>query len=222
MHTAHLQVKNISKNFGRRRILSDISLSLTNPASFAIAGRNGSGKSTFVKILAGLLSPTSGSVELHVDGNVVMPGLLHLHIGFVSPYLQLYDEFTGKENLHTLSRIRKVPYEHSLVDQLLERLGLYLRRDDYVRTYSSGMKQRLKYAFALLHNPPMLILDEPGSNLDEEGKGIVEQIMQEQRQRGILIVATNERSEIRLCEAVLELHGADVATEPIRSISPPR
>lgn len=128
------------------------------------------------------------------------------HIGFVSPYLNLYDEFTALENLQFLSSIRGTSQQNSQrIKDLLTRVGLWSRRDDAVGTFSSGMKQRLKYAFALLHEPAVLILDEPTSNLDAEGIDIVAQIMQEQKKSNILIIATNNSEEASSCTQQIQL-----------------
>lgn len=91
------------------------------------------------------------------------------------------------------------------IKNVLERVNLYSRRDDLVRGYSSGMKQRLKYACALLHDPIVLILDEPTSNLDSEGVEMVWAIAEEQKKNGILIVATNEPEELKMCDEVINL-----------------
>jgi heme exporter protein A len=92
--------------------------------------------------------------------------------------------------------IRGLTFDAKAADALLERVAIFPRRHDAVRTYSSGMKQRVKYAFALIHTPPVLVLDEPMSNLDAEGIAIVRGVMEEQRGRGILVVATNDLSDI--------------------------
>jgi heme exporter protein A len=114
----------------------------------------------------------------------------------VSPYLQMYDEFSAAENLKFAMAIRGMRLDRDYADDLLKRVALYQRRDDPVRTYSSGMKQRVKYAFAMIHRPPVLILDEPMSNLDADGITIVRAIMAEHRNAGILIVATNDLTDI--------------------------
>jgi heme exporter protein A len=200
MTSVSLTVDAVTKEFNRRSIFRDVSFSLRSGESLAITGRNGSGKSTLVKIICGLLSPTRGSVAYVVDGKSIEVDAIKDHIGLVSPYLQMYDEFTGLENLEVLSRIRA---DHDITDAVitdaLKNVGLWERRNDYVRTYSSGMKQRLKYAFAMLHRPEVLILDEPTSNLDAEGIAMVERCVKEQGSRGMLIVATNDPEEATWC-----------------------
>lgn len=199
----------VKKVFNRRTIFSDIDFTLTNHQSLAITGKNGTGKSTLVKIIAGVLSSTSGTVSFTFTNHVVTPADVYSLIGFVAPYLQLYDEFSGWENLDIVRRMRGLRVADDRLDQLVERVRLGPRKHDRVRTYSSGMKQRLKYAFALLHAPPVLLLDEPTSNLDTDGVAIVYDIIQEQQENGIVIVAANDEEDVRLCEAVITLdaHG---------------
>jgi heme exporter protein A len=208
MTPVSLTVDGVAKEFNRRSIFRDVSFSLRSGESLAVTGRNGSGKSTLVKIICGLLSPTRGSLAYVVDGKPIEVDALKDHIGLVSPYLQMYDEFTGLENLEVLSRIRA---DHditaALIADALRNVGLWDRRNDFVRTYSSGMKQRLKYAFAMLHRPEVLILDEPTSNLDAEGIVMVERCVKEQSSRGMLIVATNDSDEATWCSQRVVLGG---------------
>ncbi len=196
----------ISKTFNRRKIFSGIEFALRENDSLAITGRNGSGKSTLLKILAGVLSATRGTVTMALDGALIQQSDRHASVGLVSPYLQLYDEFTGWENLDLFRRIRAVAVPDAMLTELLQRVNLLSRKDDEVRTYSSGMKQRLKYAFALLHRPPLLLLDEPTSNLDAEGIATVREIIREQKERGVLIIATNDPEDIGYCSRSIDLN----------------
>jgi heme exporter protein A len=206
MKTIIFQTDNIAKTFNNRKIFSEISFSLKEKDSIAITGRNGSGKSTLLKILAGVLTPTRGTTELKIDGKIIKSEDYFNQLGLVSPYLQLYDEFTGWENLDFFRRVRNINVEDKYLDELLYRFNIWERRNDYVRTYSSGMKQRLKYAFALIHKPPILLLDEPTSNLDAEGISTVYDTMEEHKRDGILIVATNDSEDIKHCGQVIDLN----------------
>ncbi len=201
-----LEIHNIKKIFNGRKVFSDINFQLENKSALAITGRNGSGKSTLVKILAGLLSPTNGRVDFYLNGKSIDVQNRYQYFGFVAPYLQLYDEFTAIENLELFGRIRGIEVDKDNIDFLLKRVNLYERKDSYVREFSSGMKQRLKYASALLHKPPLLILDEPRSNLDSEGISVVYQIIQEQKQSGCLVVATNDSDDIQFCNQEIDLN----------------
>ena len=204
MNGLTLQALGISKVFNRRTIFSGINFILQATNSLAVTGRNGSGKSTLLKIIAGVLSPTQGSVSLSITNKQIDSKFRFQHIGFVAPYLQLYDEFTAWENLIIVRKIRGVKVDDGYLTRLLQIMNLEERKNDFVRTFSSGMKQRLKYAFALLHQPSVLILDEPTTNLDESGHEAVYDIIEEQKRHGIVIVATNDSEEVKLCEQVLD------------------
>jgi heme exporter protein A len=200
MNRIFMTATDIAKDFNRRPIFRDISFSLSSPSSLAITGKNGAGKSTLSKILAGLIGSTRGSITYTLNDKQVGIEEFKHYIGFVSPYLNLYDEFTALENLQLLSRIRATTQQNEVrMKELLSLVNLWQRRDDLVGTFSSGMKQRLKYAFALLHNPMVLILDEPTTNLDEDGIEFVQHMVKKQKEEGVLIVATNDKEEASWC-----------------------
>jgi heme exporter protein A len=202
MSAVSLQAEGIQKTFNRRKIFSGIQFAVRETDSLSITGRNGSGKSTLMKIIAGVLSPTSGSLTIRVGEGEVSPAERHRYVGFVSPYLQLYDEFTGVENLELFCEVRGIEAD---IHGLLQKVNLHARKNDLLRTYSSGMRQRLKYAFALLHRPPVLLLDEPTSNLDSEGKETVHAIIEEQKRSGIVVIATNDEEDRALCNHEIHL-----------------
>jgi heme exporter protein A len=198
--------RDITKTFNRRQVFSGISFTISSQTSMAITGKNGAGKSTLAKIIAGVLSSTSGELTYELAGKKIDDETRKNYIGFVSPYLNLYDEFSAMENLFLLLRIRSTgaPKEAHL-ETLLKRFNLWQRRDDSVRGYSTGMKQRLKYVFALAHAPFVLILDEPTTNLDDDGIKVVEDIVREQKQSSILVVATNDSAEADWCGQKISL-----------------
>lgn len=182
-------------------MLKDITLSLSSGESLAITGKNGSGKSTLIKILSGLLTPTKGKVNYELSGTSVELDVLRPIIGLVSPYLQLYDEFSALENLMILLKIRNnaIPAQGEL-ERIFRTFGLWERRDDVVRTFSSGMKQRLKYIVALAHAPLIVMLDEPTANLDDDGCGVVRDTVQELQSHALTIIATNDEREASWCK----------------------
>jgi heme exporter protein A len=161
-----------------------------------------------MKILAGVLSPTTGEVTLAEGGVNIPQAERYRRIGFVAPYLQLYDEFTAMENLEFADSILNAGRSREELEGLLARVNLLPRKADLVRTYSSGMKQRLKYAFALVHEPPLLFLDEPTSNLDRDGIAIVRDIVREQKNRGMVVIATNDQEDLQLCDSLVSVERA--------------
>jgi len=205
MSSYSIQSQNLSKLFGRRLIFKDINFTWTERGIFGISGPNGSGKSTLVKIVAGLIAPSSGKIIHKNSSGEIIPEKLHNHIGFVSPYLVLYEEFSAWENLKIFAKIRGVDFNDEKVTYYLAQFLLENRKNDLVKTYSSGMKQRLKFIFALMHSPEVLIFDEPTSNLDEEGKKVVYKIVNEEGKQRIVIIASNEVKDLELCSEVLLL-----------------
>ena len=202
---ARIEVDGITKTFGDRKVLKDINFAISAPNSVGITGHNGSGKSTLMKILAQIISPTRGKVTVKLDEKL-LPEDRHLEvIKMVAPEMALYEMLSAYENLQFFAKLASVPMPRSEQDRLLALMGLAGRGDDMVGAYSSGMKQRLKYAVALLANPDILLLDEPTSNLDDEGKAIVIDIMAKQQQDKILIIATNEHEDLGRVASVIEL-----------------
>lgn len=190
-----LSAQNLKKVFNRRTIFSGVSFALSEGDTLLISGRNGSGKSTLVKMIADVLTPTDGEITLEIPRAVTSAGRFPF-LGLVAPYLQLYEEFTAQENLEIGLGLRGLGHSTELAKLLLDRVGLGARKTDLVRTFSSGMKQRVKYAMALMHEPPVLLLDEPMANLDQEGVTLARSVMEEHRARGILIVATNDLADV--------------------------
>jgi heme exporter protein A len=200
-----IRASSLRKDFNRRPVFSGVSFDLKAGETLAVSGRNGSGKSTLLKVVASLLSPTSGTFTMTVDGSPVPPRLMFRQIGMVAPYLQVYEEFTALENLRIIDRIRGGARTDAEYDELLGMVSLGKRKHDVVRTFSSGMKQRLKYALAWMERPPLLLLDEPRTNLDAEGIAMAVRLFEEQRAGGIVIVATNEKDDVELCGAEITL-----------------
>ncbi|MCW8850442.1 MAG: ABC transporter ATP-binding protein [Melioribacteraceae bacterium] len=205
MSNYKLSFQNVTKTFGRRLIFKDINRKFSSGNIYGFSGRNGSGKSTLIKIASGIISPTKGKIIHQTDGKEIIEEKLHNYIGFVSPYLVLYDEFTAEENLYHFSKIRGIKYSPERSEFLLNEFELFPRRNDYLKGYSSGMKQRMKFIFALLHNPDILFLDEPTSNLDNVGKDKVYEIIENEGKSKLVIVASNEDSDLNLCSEILDI-----------------
>lgn len=191
-----LTVDDVGHHFGSLLLFRRLSLFVRGGESLAVTGANGAGKSTLLRILAGLLVPRSGTVTLTVDGTAVSDER-HPHMcGLVAPAVGVYDALTARENLEFLAEARGLSGSEKRIDEILKRVELSQRARDRVGEYSSGMRQRVKYAAALLADPPLLLLDEPYANLDEAGRDIVTSIVSEQQSRnGLLVVATNRAQE---------------------------
>ena len=200
-----LEAYGLNKSFGRRLIFNDLQFKFDKSGVYGISGPNGSGKSTLVKIIAGIIGASQGKIFHKLDEKEIAEEHIHNHIGFVSPYLVLYEEFTTYENLKLFADIRGVKFNQERVDYLLNKFLIFKRKDDLLKTYSSGMKQRVKFIFALMHSPQLLILDEPTSNLDDEGKKSVYEIVKEEGQKNIVLIASNEKNDLELCSEIVLL-----------------
>lgn len=200
-----LEVKNVSKWFGVRKVFENINLDLKSGQSIAIAGPNGSGKTTLLRIIIGLTVPTRGEVIFSKDRKRLDFDGYRPSLSLVGPYLSLYGSLTARENLKFISKVNGTLSSDMNIDKLLDKVGLDGRGDDYVSEFSSGMQQRLKYAAALIKNPSILMLDEPTSNLDDEGKKGVFDIVNQYRPDSIIIIATNEKEEYSLADSICQL-----------------
>lgn len=209
MNTSSLICTNLTKYYSHRLIFGNLTLTLNENSSVGIVGKNGSGKSTLIKVISGIISPSKGDMALEIDSKSIPKEVFFKHIGLMSPYLNLYDELSGYENLEFFMNIKcpdKPANERDeKINFLLESVGLFKRKKDLYKNYSSGMKQRLKLAFALLNDPLLLLLDEPCANLDKEGIEVVYRFAQEQRKKGMLMVATNEESDLQLCDSLINI-----------------
>ena len=205
MNNYSLSLHNVTKIFGRRLVFKDINFELSSGNVYGISGRNGSGKSTLAKIIAGIISPSSGKVIHRSNGTEIKLEQLHDYIGFVSPYLFLYDEFSADENLYHFAKIRNAKVNKNRTDELFKLFGLSDRRSDLLKGYSSGMKQRMKFIFALQHSPKIILLDEPTSNLDNAGKEAVYKLIKDEAENNLVIIASNEESDLDLCSNLIDV-----------------
>jgi heme exporter protein A len=202
-----LEARNLFHRYGARVGLERLSFRAAAPGVLAIRGANGSGKSTLLRILAGLLRPTEGETALAIEGAPTPPGKRSRWIGYAAPDLAFYSELSAAENLQFAAEARGLERPAEAVSEALARVGLESRGADRAAALSSGMIQRLRIAFALLHQPPILLMDEPGSHLDDEGRAAVTKLVQSERARRLIVIATNEEREWTLADESVELRG---------------
>jgi heme exporter protein A len=195
----------VGHRFGRQRLFSDLDFALAGTQSICVAGPNGSGKSTLMRILAGLLHPSFGNVVWQEEGRTLDREGWHRRLGFVSPDVHLYGELTLLENLRFFARLRGQDLPALRLDARLDRFGLGGEGNKLYATLSSGQKQRVRYLAALLHDPPVLLLDEPTAYLDRDGRTLVAEVVREHRERGILVLATNEEEEYELADRTIRI-----------------
>ncbi|CAN5575655.1 heme ABC exporter ATP-binding protein CcmA [soil metagenome] len=208
-YNAELTCTSLFKSFPGKLIFKDLSFSMLSMDSLCITGANGSGKSTLMKCLSGLISSNRGKITFSQNGSIIPAEELFNHISLFAPYLHLYDELTGLENLIFFGKLKLKAFSKNdiieKVNSLLERTGLFNSRNEPVKNYSSGMYQRLKLCFALLNSPSVLLMDEPRTNLDNAGIELVSAVIEEQKSHGIIILATNDAEDISYCKKTISI-----------------
>lgn len=167
-----LEVRNLSRAFGERAVVQDLSLDIHHGEIFGLLGPNGAGKSTTMSMITGLLSADSGSVS--IDGVPVTPDAIAVRkrLGFVPQDLAIYPDLSASENLAFFGRLYRIPADQlrDRISEALELTGLSDRSNDEAGTFSGGMKRRLNFAAAILHRPALLILDEPTVGVDPQSR----------------------------------------------------
>jgi len=204
-----LVVEKVVRSFGPRRIFGPLSFVVERGRVLGIAGANGAGKTTLLRVLAGLLRPSAGRVVLEgVGGDGPAPTRdLPRAIGWAAPDTTLYGELTAAENLEFFAEVAGEKRGSIGAAARLTHVGLDPARLATLpsRMLSTGQRQRLKIAYATLASPPLLLLDEPGANLDEPGRAIVMKVVAAQRLHGMTVVASNDLRDLALADETVSL-----------------
>ena len=182
-----IEARRLGRTYGLKHVIRDLDLDVPRGGFLLVTGPNGSGKTTLLRLVAGLLVPTSG--ELRVDTT-------RERVGFVGHEPLVYRELTGLENLDLYGRLYRVPERRERIGMLLERFGLWEARNQRTDAFSRGMLQRLSLCRALLHDPELLVLDEPFSALDEEGSALLDRELAELSRTATCLVATHDPDRI--------------------------
>lgn len=175
--------RGLERRYGRRRVLTGVDLDVEAGDVVLVTGPNGSGKTTLLRVLAGLVAPTRGSLEVALDRS---------RVGFLGHEPLLYRELSALENLDLYGRLYRVPERRERIGMLLERFGLWDARAERVSEYSRGMTQRLALCRTLLHDPDLLLLDEPHASLDASGSALLDQELAALSPRRAVVVSTHE------------------------------
>jgi heme exporter protein A len=204
--TTTLEAERLAKSFAGPPLFSDLSFRVSE-GLVAVSGRNGSGKTTLLKILAGLLRATKGRVKVEREpGGPLSPTERRLAVGWSGPDLAFYGELTALENLAFFRKAAGRRAENTELLRRLDEVGLAREAvDRRVEEFSTGMKQRLRIAFARLFDPPLLILDEPMVGLDLEGREMVYRVVAEARQSGAVLLASNDERDFVRPDQRIEL-----------------
>ncbi|HAR98941.1 MAG TPA: transcriptional regulator [Syntrophus sp. (in: bacteria)] len=190
-----IAVEGVSYAYGRHPLLQDVRFEARTGEVLLVRGPNGSGKSTLLRLVAGLLHRPSGRVRFLEGDREVPEGDLRARLGMCAVEQNLYDELTALENLLFFGRLRLGGDCAGRAEALLGRADLHPHRHKPVRSLSSGMRQKLKLLAAVVHAPGFLLLDEPGSNLDARGMEFLAGLVEEQKDRGPVLLATNDPRE---------------------------
>lgn len=173
----------IEKRYGRKRVLTGVDVAVPVGGFALVTGPNGSGKTTLLRMVAGLAAPSRGDLVVGADRS---------QVGYLAHEPLVYRELTALENLDLFGRLYRVPERRERIGMLLERFGLWNARSERVSAYSRGMTQRLALCRVLLHEPDLLVLDEPYSALDEDGAALLDRELDALAGARTLVVATHD------------------------------
>jgi ABC-type multidrug transport system ATPase subunit len=191
------------KRFNREWIFRHFNYQFLSSHAYAITGPNGSGKSTLLQFIAGVLMPSEGKISYYnTDGGIETECFRFLSMA--APYLETIEEMTANEFFKFHAQFKPL-ITGMAVSQILEKVGLMDAADKQIRYYSSGMKQRLKLAQAFFADTPILLLDEPTTNLDGSGISMYQELIRDFTEKRLLIVSSNDPSEYSFCQTVLDM-----------------
>jgi heme exporter protein A len=186
-----IEVRNLVKRFGGKTVLRGLNFSVQPGEFVALLGPNGSGKTTFLRILASLTPPSLGEVRVAGYALPHHAEAVRARLGVVSHYTLLYGDLTAEENLRFYGRLYSVPQLPDRISEVLEMVGLEKRRHDLVRTFSRGMQQRLSIGRAVLHDPEVILFDEPYTGLDQDASLMLDELLQTVAGQGRTVVMTS-------------------------------
>ena len=191
----YMSIVGLKKTYGLKPILRGIDLTVKQGERVAILGSNGTGKTTLLRILAGLTKPSAGTITVAGLDMLQDAQAIRQRVGFVAHQSYLYEELTALENLLFFGRMYNVPQAQERAVTLIQRVGLEKRMRERISTFSRGQVQRLSWARALLHMPQLLLLDEPDTGLDQEGQTLIDALLQEHTERGGTTLFTTHQLE---------------------------
>lgn len=214
-----IQLHRLTKAFGHHVALRGVDLSLAEGEFLTLFGPNGAGKTTLIRIVAALTRPTTGTVRVRGHDLGKAATAVRRDIGFISHNPLLYGDLTPDENLRFFARMYDLPEAQSRIDAALEQVGLTARRRDPVRTFSRGMVQRLAIARATLHDPAIMLLDEPYTGLDLQAADMLRAVLQELAAHNRTVVLTTHDLEqgLEMCDRAAILHRGRLAWEGMRA-----
>lgn len=199
-----ITLQNISKRFNYDWIFRNINGEFEAGKKYAVTGANGSGKSTLLKIFSGSLTPSEGKIIFSHNGKNISADEVYKYVSYSAPYIELIEEFTLQEILQFHFRFKEyMPGMH--LQNVFELLELPKQKHKLLRDFSSGMKQRVKLVLAILSNAPVVLLDEPTTNLDATSVDWYHSLIQKYTQNKLLLIASNMQREYAFCDEVLDI-----------------
>jgi len=200
----NIKLTNLGKRYNKEWIFRNLSFQFDINKHYAITGPNGSGKSTLLQIIAGSVIHNEGKIDYYLQGKAIQAEKIFTIISYAAPYLDLVEEMTLSEFLNFHHNMKSWI---SQVDtqQIIFLLGLEKSAHKQIRYYSSGMKQRVKLAQAIFSNVPAVLLDEPATNLDEEGIRLYKTLVENYCQNRLLIISSNDKKEYPFCEEFIDM-----------------
>jgi heme exporter protein A len=213
--TTLIAARNLQKRYGRKLVLRGVDLTVGEGSVVALLGANGAGKSTLLRIVSGLAKPDRGEITLGGASFRHAGHELRRYIGLVSHAPLLYDNLSAAENLHFFAQMYDLAEPTARVEHVLHAVDLWPRRNDAVRTYSRGMIQRLAIGRAILHNPPVLLLDEPDTGLDQASAEMLHSLIRQlgAANRAILLTTHNLDRAVEWSDSVSLLVGGKIVHE---------
>lgn len=200
-----ISLNNLGKKYNKEWIFRKIDLSIHSSSNYVISGSNGSGKSTFIQIISGLLAPTEGTIEFSLENTPIARTDVFKHVSITTPYLEIYEQLTMKETLEFHFQFKE-PVQPFSIQEIAELLYLQKALNQPVRTFSSGMKQRLKLGLAILSNTPLLLLDEPTSNLDKKAIAWYQEMIAHYGSNRLIMVCSNQQeAEYQFCDQQINI-----------------
>ncbi len=205
-----IKIMDLAKRFGNLQAVDYLSFQINDGEIFGFLGPNGAGKTTTVKMIVGMLEPDSGSIEIN-GLNAVRDSLkVKADLGYVPESSALYENLTGREHLEMICNLHHLPSDEidSRVERMLSAIELMESADKRIAGYSKGMKQRLLLAGAIIHNPRVLILDEPMSGLDANVQSVIRQLIKDFARDNRIVIFCSHILEVveRLCDRLLIIH----------------
>ena len=193
----HIVLENIEKKFNDELLFQKVNYTFQTPTKVALLGINGSGKSTLLQIISGFLSPSKGKVTFIENDIKIEEEEMYGYVAICAPYLELIEEMNLVEffEYHFAFKKKLMP-----IEKMIEYIGLEKSKHKLIEKFSSGMKQRVKLAHAFMSETPILLLDEPCTNLDEEGYNLYYKMIKDFTGNRIVMVASNDEKETHFCE----------------------